>query len=235
MLCFSTIGEAVSALRKGYVDVVVAHESVIQSVVHGSPEKYRMLDQALFANELGVAFEKGTHEALAARLQAVIDDMRGDGSAGGDCSELRAGREKNAGGELMRRVFENLRGLYQRKVMKRFAWLRLSVMLALGSVLAVMLHQALTVVDIRSAQRAMNESFEFVKGRSWSGTTAMFRRDKAKSLVRLMDKTAEAARVLRDEPGAGGGGAGGIRPPAANQRPARAGRAASARAGADAG
>ena len=81
VLCFSTIGEAVSALRKGYVDVVVAHESVIQSVVHGSPEKYRMLDQALFANELGVAFEKGTHEALAARLQAVIDDMRGDGSA----------------------------------------------------------------------------------------------------------------------------------------------------------
>lgn len=59
MLCFSTIGEAVSALRKGYVDMVVAHESVIQSVVHGSPEKYRMLDQALFANELGVAFEKG--------------------------------------------------------------------------------------------------------------------------------------------------------------------------------
>ena len=81
VLCFSTIGEAVSALRKGYVDMVVAHESVIQSVVHGSPEKYRVLDQALFANELGVAFEKGTHEALAARLQAVIDDMRGDGSA----------------------------------------------------------------------------------------------------------------------------------------------------------
>ena len=81
VLCFSTIGEAVSALRKGYVDMVVAHESVIQSVVHGSPEKYRMLDQTLFANELGVAFEKGTHEALAARLQAVIDDMRGDGSA----------------------------------------------------------------------------------------------------------------------------------------------------------
>ena len=64
----------------------------------------------------------------------------------------------------MRRVFEKLRGLYQRKVMKRFAWLRFFlVMLALGSVLAVMLHQALTAVDTRSAQRAMNESFEFVK------------------------------------------------------------------------
>ena len=135
----------------------------------------------------------------------------------------------------MRRVFEKLRGLYQRKVMKRFAWLRFFlVMLALGSVLAVMLHQALTAVDTRSAQRAMNESFEFVKAQLVRYNSYVSA-DKAKSLVRLMDKTAEAARVLRDEPGAGGTGAGGIRPPAANQRPARAGRAASARAGADAG
>lgn len=135
----------------------------------------------------------------------------------------------------MRRVFEKLRGLYQRKVMKRFAWLRFFlVMLALGSVLAVVLHQALTAVDTRSAQRAMNESFEFVKAQLVRYNSYVSA-DKAKSLVRLMDKTAEAARVLRDEPGGRGTGAGGIRPPAANQRPARAGRAASARAGADAG
>ena len=103
----------------------------------------------------------------------------------------------------MRRVFEKLRGLYQRKVMKRFAWLRFFlVMLALGSVLAVMLHQALTVVDIRSAQRAMNESFEFVKAQLVRYNSYVSA-DKAKSLVRLMDKTAEAARILRDEPGAG--------------------------------
>ena len=37
----------------------------------------------------------------------------------------------------MRRVFEKLRGLYQRKMMKRFAWLRFFLMmLALGSVVA---------------------------------------------------------------------------------------------------
>ena len=103
----------------------------------------------------------------------------------------------------MRRVFEKLRGLYQRKVTKRFAWMRFFlVTLALGSVLAVMLHQALTVVDIRSAQRAMNESFEFVKAQLVRYNSYVSA-DKAKSLVRLMDKTAEAARVLRDEPGAG--------------------------------
>ena len=99
----------------------------------------------------------------------------------------------------MRRVFEKLRGLYQRKVMKRFAWLRFFlVMLALGSVLAVVLHQALTAVDTRSAQRAMNESFEFVKAQLVRYNSYVSA-DKAKSLVRLMDKTAEAARVLRDE------------------------------------
>lgn len=103
----------------------------------------------------------------------------------------------------MRRVFEKLRGLYQRKVTKRFAWLRFFlVMLALGSVLAVMLHQALTAVDTRSAQRAMNESFEFVKAQLVRYNSYVSA-DKAKSLVRLMDKTAEAARVLRDEPGQG--------------------------------
>ena len=103
----------------------------------------------------------------------------------------------------MRRVFEKLRGLYQRKVTKRFAWLRFFlVMLALGSVLAVMLHQSLTAADIRSAQRAMNESFEFVKAQLVRYNSYVSA-DKAKSLVRLMDKTAEAARILRDEPGAG--------------------------------
>ena len=96
----------------------------------------------------------------------------------------------------MRRVFEKLRGLYQSKVMKRFAWLRFFlVMLALGSVLAVVLHQALTAVDTRSAQRAMNESFEFVKAQLVRYNSYVSA-DKAKSLVRLMDKTAEAARIL---------------------------------------
>ena len=103
----------------------------------------------------------------------------------------------------MRRVFEKLRGLYHRKVTKRFAWLRFFLMmLALGSVLAAMLHQALTAADIRSAQRAMNESFEFVKAQLVRYNSYVSA-DKAKSLVRLMDKTAEAARVLRDEPGTG--------------------------------
>lgn len=96
------------------------------------------------------------------------------------------------------------------------------MMLALGSVLAVMLHQSLTAVDIRSAQRAMNESFEFVKAQLVRYNSYVSA-DKAKSLVRLMDKTAEAAPRSARRAGGRGTGAGGIRPPAANQRPARAG------------
>ena len=124
VLCFSTIGEAVSALRKGYVDVVVAHESVIQSVVHGSPEKYRILDQALFANELGVAFEKGTHGRWPRGFRPSSTTCAGTARPRRLWRATGWTRKKNAGGELMRRVFEKLRGLHQRKVMKRFAWLR---------------------------------------------------------------------------------------------------------------
>lgn len=43
----------------------------------------------LYANELGVAFGKGTHEALAARLQTAIDAMREDGTGRSDCGEIR--------------------------------------------------------------------------------------------------------------------------------------------------
>ena len=52
------------------------------------------------------------------------------------------------------------------------------------------------------ASARSNESFEFVKAQLVRYNSYVSA-DKAKSLVRLMDKTAEAARVLRDEPGAG--------------------------------
>lgn len=54
--------------------------------------------QTLYANELGVAFEKGTHEALAARLQTVIDAMREDGTAEAIVEKYGFDAEKSLGG-----------------------------------------------------------------------------------------------------------------------------------------
>ena len=98
VLCFSTLGEAAAALRKDYVDMVVAHEYVIHSLVDTSPDLYREISQTLYANELGVAFEKGTHEALAARLQTAIDAMREDGTAEAIVEKYGFDAEKSLGG-----------------------------------------------------------------------------------------------------------------------------------------
>ena len=98
VLCFSTTGEAVAALRKDYVDMVVAHEYVIRSLVDTSPDLYREIPQTLYANELGVAFGKGMHEELAARLQTAIDAMREDGTAEAIVEKYGLNAEKSLGG-----------------------------------------------------------------------------------------------------------------------------------------
>lgn len=41
VLCFSTLGEAAAALRKNYVDMVVAHEYAVSSLVDTLPDLYR--------------------------------------------------------------------------------------------------------------------------------------------------------------------------------------------------
>ena len=98
VLCFSTMGEAVAALRKDYVDMVVAHEYAIRSLVTHSPDLYREISQTMYANELGVAFEKGAHDELAARLQTVIDEMREDGTARAIAEKYGFDAEKSLGG-----------------------------------------------------------------------------------------------------------------------------------------
>ena len=98
VLCFSTLGEAAAALRKNYVDMVVAHEYAVSSLVDTLPDLYREIPQTLYANELGVAFEKGTHEALAARLQTAIDAMREDGTAKAIVEKYGFDAEKSLGG-----------------------------------------------------------------------------------------------------------------------------------------
>ena len=98
VLCFSTLGEAAAALRKNYVDMVVAHEYAVHSLVDTLPDLYREIPQTLYANELGIAFGKGTHEALAARLQTAIDAMREDGTAEAIVEKYGFDAEKSLGG-----------------------------------------------------------------------------------------------------------------------------------------
>ena len=103
----------------------------------------------------------------------------------------------------MLRVPEKLVDFYRRRTQGRYAWLRFAaIMLLVGSVLAFSMYHVLTVQDTREVQTTLSESFDFVKKQLVKYDNYVSG-DKAKSLVRLLDKAEEAARVLRDEPGFG--------------------------------
>lgn len=103
----------------------------------------------------------------------------------------------------MLRISKKLIDFYRRRTEGKRAWIRfVAIVLAMGSIVAFFLYHTLTVKDTREAQTTVEESFAFVKAQlvKYDNYASS---DKAKSLVRLMDKADEAARVLRDEPGFG--------------------------------
>lgn len=80
MNCFSTTEELFAALRKGYVDAIAGHEAMITAFVKGGNGYYRLLEESPYVSELGVAFEKGTHQDLAERLTETLRAMEADGT-----------------------------------------------------------------------------------------------------------------------------------------------------------
>ena len=77
--CFSTTNEIYAALRKSYVDAIAGHEAMLGSLVQSGEGAYRMLEESVYQSELGVAFEKGTHEAVAADLTETLKEMQDEG------------------------------------------------------------------------------------------------------------------------------------------------------------
>ena len=80
LFCCSSVSELHALLRKGYVDASASHERTLQILLSEQEGSYRMLDETLYVSELGVAFEKGTHAELAAQLEAVLAEMKQDGT-----------------------------------------------------------------------------------------------------------------------------------------------------------
>lgn len=93
----------------------------------------------------------------------------------------------------MLRIPKKLIDFYRRRTEGKRAWIRFfAIMLAMGSIVAFFLYHTLTVRDTREAQTTVEESFAFVKAQlvKYDNYASS---DKAKSLVRLMDKADEAA------------------------------------------
>lgn len=78
--CLLYIDEVMIALKKGYVDACVGHETALSELLKDSQEHYRFLDEPLLVSALGVAFDRDGDTALRDALQAALEEMRQDGT-----------------------------------------------------------------------------------------------------------------------------------------------------------
>lgn len=77
---FSSMEEVFAVMRKGYADTIVGHECVLNIFLAENGGRYRKLETLLGTAELGVAFQKGTHEELARQLEQTLAEMAADGT-----------------------------------------------------------------------------------------------------------------------------------------------------------
>ena len=70
-----------SYLSKGYVDAIAAHEISIVQFMQDYGLEYRILDEPLQVVGLGVAFSRSDTRGLDTELNAVLAEMRADGTA----------------------------------------------------------------------------------------------------------------------------------------------------------
>ena len=96
----STTDEMFAILRKGYVDAIAGHEGLLGKIVNDGTDTYRMLQESPYVSELGVAFEKGTHQELCEDLAEVLETMKTDGRIGQIAEKYGLDAEKTVwGGE----------------------------------------------------------------------------------------------------------------------------------------
>jgi polar amino acid transport system substrate-binding protein len=89
-----------SALQLGYVDAAAGHETVMRQYMETTPGDYRLLDEDLLSARVGVAFEKDEDTQTAAKLTAVLDDMKKDGTLEKTLGEYGIEEKNNVGGEI---------------------------------------------------------------------------------------------------------------------------------------
>ena len=76
---FSTIGEVLNSLQRGYADAIAGHALALKTLVRGS-DKYRFLDESILTSKLGVAFKKSYDQSFLTLLTNTLHEMRDDGT-----------------------------------------------------------------------------------------------------------------------------------------------------------
>ena len=67
-------------LACGYVDAIAAHETAILQYMKDNSVEFRILEEPLLVTGLGIAFAKNDSRGLDSQLNAVLAQMRTDGT-----------------------------------------------------------------------------------------------------------------------------------------------------------
>jgi polar amino acid transport system substrate-binding protein len=78
--CMADMDLVFTALKLNYVDAAAGHESVIQQYIQTESGQYRLLDDALLAGKVGVAFEKGKNTELCDALKDAMETLQRKGT-----------------------------------------------------------------------------------------------------------------------------------------------------------
>lgn len=94
LCCFEDRELIYTALGKGYVDAIAAHEVSILQYMQDYNTEYRILGEPLQVVGLGVAFGKNDVRGLETQLTATLDEMRADGTLAAIIGKYLANPEK---------------------------------------------------------------------------------------------------------------------------------------------
>ena len=94
LFCFEDRELIYTALGKGYVDAIAAHEVSIVQYMQDYTTEFRILDEPLQVVGLGVAFAKNDVRGLETQLTATLEEMRQDGTSAAIIGSYLADPEK---------------------------------------------------------------------------------------------------------------------------------------------
>ena len=83
-----------TALGKGYVDAIAAHEVSIVQYMQDYNTEFRILDEPLQVVGLGIAFAKNDTRGLETQLTATLEEMRQDGTSASIIGQYLSDPEK---------------------------------------------------------------------------------------------------------------------------------------------
>ena len=81
LYCFEDRELIYTALGKGYVDAIAAHETAIAQYMKDYGADFRILDEEILTTGIGVAFDRDDDRQLAGQLSETLEQMRRDGTS----------------------------------------------------------------------------------------------------------------------------------------------------------